>query len=199
MVDISSVENADILRGLSKGDLAELGEIAQEQEFQCRDLLFKRGEEAKTFYIATSGRFSLTVEVRVFESYEEMSLEEKGPFDAFGWSSLVEPRNSIYSCYCIADGAVIAFPRKQLEALLMTNKRLGEEFQHNLNELIANRVRVLQQHWLEEVSQSTARVKELSHSEMSIHWETAMVGPVQPRTHPVRGWIRRHTHLGAGN
>lgn len=196
MIDIATIEKADILGGLSKADLAELGNIGQEQEFKRRELLFKRGEEAKTFYIATRGLFALTVDVRVFDSSNEIALEEKGALDAFGWSSLVEPRRSIYSGYCIEDGAVVAFPRKALEALMMTNRRMGEEFQHNLNELIADRVRVLQQHWLDEVSQSTARVKDLSHSVLTDHWTEAMRGPVQPRPYPVRGWIRRHTHLG---
>ncbi len=199
MLDISSIEKADVLRGFSKADLAELGGIAHEQEFKRRDRLFKRGEEAKTFYIVTRGLFALTVDVRLFEDYAEIALEEKGALDALGWSSLVEPRTSIYSGYCIEDGAVIAFPRKSLEALMMTNRRLGEEFQHNLNELIGTRVRVMQEHWLDEVSQSTARVKELSHSELTHHWAAAMAGSTEPRPHPVRGWIQRHTHLGGEN
>jgi CRP-like cAMP-binding protein len=197
MLDISSIEKADILRGLSKADLAELGGIAQEQEFRRRDRLFRRGEEANTFYIATSGMFALTVDVRIFDGYAEVALEEKGALDAFGWSSLVEPRASIYSGYCIEDGSVVAFPRKPLEALMMTNRRLGEEFQHNLNELIGNRARVMQAHWLDEVSQSSARVKELSHSELTDHWAAAMAEPAKPRSRPVHGWIRRHAHLGA--
>ncbi len=199
MLDISSIEKADILRGLSKADLAELGGIAQEQEFHRRDRLFKRGEEANTFYIATRGLFALTVDVRIFDGYAEVALEEKGALDAFGWSSLVEPRASIYSGYCIEDGTVVAFPRKPLETLMMANRRLGEEFQHNLNELIGHRVRVMQEHWLDEVSQSSARVKELSHSELTHHWEAAMAGSTEPRPHPVRGWIRRHSHLSEGN
>ncbi len=197
MQEISSIEKAKVLRGLSRADLAELGEIAYEQKFERRDCLFKRGEEAKTFYIATRGLFALTVDVRLFEGYAEMALEEKGPLDAFGWSSLVEPRLSIYSTYCIEDGAVVAFPRKPLEALMMSNRRMGEEFQHNLNELIGARVRNLQEHWLEEISQSTARVKELSHSELTHHWAEAMTERATPRPHPLNRWIRRHTHLGA--
>ncbi|MBW2713912.1 MAG: cyclic nucleotide-binding domain-containing protein [Deltaproteobacteria bacterium] len=199
MGDILSIEKADILRGLSKGDLAEISEIAEEQEFKCGERLFERGEEATTFYIATRGLFALTVELRVFDGTEEFALEEKGALDAFGWSALVEPRTSIYSGYCIEEGAVLAFSRKRLEALLMTNRRLGEEFQHNLNELIGTRARTLQEHWLEEISQSTARVRELSHTTVTAHWQAAMMGSQQPSPQPVRGWIRKHMHLGAEN
>jgi len=188
MVDLSPIETAGILRGLSKPDLAELSEIAYEQEFDRKDRLFERGERANTFYIAQTGLFALTVEVRVFDRSSEIVLEEKGPLDAFGWSSLVEPRTSIYSGYCIEAGSVVAFSREQLEALMMANRRLGEELLHNLTELIATRARVLQQLWVDEVSQSMSRVQHWSQSEVTTHWAHVM------RDHgrsSVLGWIRR--------
>ena len=180
MLDLSSIGNADVLRGLTQEDLAELGSIANEQEFERKDLLFERGEAAENFYIATRGQFALTVNLRLFDRHVEMAVEEKGERDAFGWSSLVEPRTSIYSGYCTEDGAAVVLPREQLESLMVSNRRLGEEFLHNLNELIGTRVRVLQQLWLDEVSQSTARVLHWSHSELSTQWSTAMT---QPSTH----------------
>jgi CRP-like cAMP-binding protein len=193
MVDLSTVEKADVLRGLTKADLIELGEIASEQEFEPRDCLFRRGDEGKNFYIATRGRFALTVDTRVFDGSVEMAVEDKGALDAFGWSSLVEPRTSIYSGYCTEAGAVVAFPRKSLEALMMTNRRLGEELLHNLNELIGTRVRVMQKLWLDEVSQSLARVQHWSHTELTTQWAAVMT---EPGSRPVRRWIRRHSHLG---
>jgi|GEM_PF-2667721 len=177
MSDLSSIAKADMLRGLTPEDLAELGTIAQEHQFKRKDRLFERGEEAQNFYIATRGEFSLTVAVRLFDNEVEMAVEEKGALDAFGWSSLVEPRTSIYSGYCTEDGAAVVFPRKQLEALMTSNRRLGEEFLHNLTELVGTRVRVLQQLWLDEVSQSTARVLHWSHSERTAHWASVMKQP----------------------
>lgn len=193
MVNLASIEKADILRGLTKADLAELGAIACEQEFNRRDCLFKRGEEAETFYIATRGRFALTVDLRVFDSHVDLAVEEKGALDAFGWSSLVEPRTAIYSGYCTEDGAVVAFPRERLEALMTTNRRLGEGLLHNLNELIGSRLRVLQQLWLDEVEQSMARVQHWSQTELTARWATAMT---EPGSRSVRSWLRRHTQLG---
>jgi CRP-like cAMP-binding protein len=188
MVDLSSIANADILRGLTEADLAELGAVAGEQEFKPRDCLFSRGEEAETFYIATRGRFALTVAVRVFDDYAEMAVEEKVALDAFGWSALVEPRASIYSGYCLEDGAAVTFPREHLEALMTTNWRLGEIFLRNLNELIGTRVRVLQELWLDEVSQSMARVRHWTHTELTSQLATVMT---EPRSGLVRRWFRR--------
>jgi CRP-like cAMP-binding protein len=196
MVDLSTIANADVLHGLTSEDLAELGAIANTQEFERRDRLFKRGDRAETFYIATSGKFALTVDLRYFDGHVEMAVEDKAPLDAFGWSSLVEPRTSIYSGYCTEDGAVVAFPREPLEALMTNNRRLGEELLHNLNTLIGTRARALQQLWLDEVSQSTSRVLHWSHTELTTQWATAMGSS---DAHPVTGWIRRHTHLDAGS
>jgi CRP-like cAMP-binding protein len=187
MVDLSAIEKADILHGLTKSDLADLGAIARVQEFKRRDCLFKRGEEASALYIAMRGRFALTVDLRVFDGRRELAVEDKGALDAFGWSSLVEPRTSIYSGYCTEDGAVVAFPRKQLEALMIDNRPLGEEFLHNLNELIGTRVRVLQKLWLDEVSQSMARVQYWSHDELTNRWTSAMA---EPKSRPRHHWLR---------
>jgi CRP-like cAMP-binding protein len=191
MVDLSKISRADVLRGLTSEDLTELGAIAAVQEFERRDRLFERGAEATTLYLATSGRYALTVELRSFDGQVEMAVEELGALDAFGWSSLVAPRTSIYSGYCTEDGAAVAFPRQELEALMTSNRRLGEELLRNLNELIGNRLRVLQQLWLEEVSQSSARVQHWSHSELSTQWATAM-SPSGSRS--VGLWRRRTSH-----
>jgi CRP-like cAMP-binding protein len=196
MLDLSPIAQSEVLRGLTNADLAVLGEIACEQEFHHRDCLFQRGADAKTFYIATRGRFALTVDLRSFDDSIELAVEEKRAPDAFGWSSLVAPRTSIYSAYCTEDGAVVAFPRDELEELLTTHTRLGEIFLHNLNELIGTRVRALQKLWLDEISQSSARVSYWSHSKLTTQWASAMTEP-NPRAE--RGWLRRHTHIGRGN
>ena len=120
MVDLTLIENADVLRGLRQEDLFSLATIVSQKEFRRKDRLFKRGEAATEFYIATTGCFSLTVDLRFFDGFVEMAVEEKGALDAFGWSSLVEPRTSIYSGYCTEDGSVIAFPSNRLETLMTT-------------------------------------------------------------------------------
>jgi CRP-like cAMP-binding protein len=192
MVDLSSIETADMLRGLTKADLIELGEVACEQEFKRRDCLFKRGEEAETFFIATRGRFALTVSLRVFDAQVEMAIEDKRAPDAFGWSSLVDPYTSIYSGYCIEDGAAVAFPRDRLEALMTTNPRLREKFLYNLNELIGARLRLVQNLWLDEVSESMARVRHWTNTDLTIEWSEVMT---DPSSRPLRHWFRRHSGL----
>jgi len=196
MIDLSSIESAEVLHGLTKSDLAELGAIASEREFARRDCLFERGEEANNLWIATCGRFVLAVALRVFDGHATMAVEEKRARDAFGWSSLVKPYQSIYSCYCIEDGAAIAFPREPLAALMTTNWRLGEQFLHNLNNLIGGRVRVLQQLWLDEVSHSMARVQHWTDTELTRQLTAVMT---EGRSRRVRSWFREHMRRGAGS
>lgn len=194
MTDMTPIADAPLLRGLTKDDLTELGRIADAQTFERRDCLFRRGDEATTLYLATRGSFALTVELRAFDGHTEMAVEEMGALDAFGWSSLVPPRTSIYTGYCTEDGAAIVLPNKALEALMISNRRLGEELLRNLNELIGNRVRVLQQLWVDEVSRSSARVQHWSHSELTTQWATAMT-PSGSRG--LGRWRRRQSHFGS--
>lgn len=195
MVDLSSIEQADVLRGLTREDLRELGAIAGERAFSRRDRLFRRGEEAETIYVVTRGRFVLTVALRVFDGYTELPVEQKGPLDALGWSSLVEPRTSIYSGYCMEDGAAITFPRRELEGLMAANPQLGSTFRRNLNELIGRRLRSLQELWLEEVSQSMGRVRHWTHTELTVQWHAAMKEADSRGS--LLGWLRREPQGGS--
>ena len=162
MVDLSAIGKAPILRGLTADDLRQLGAIAREQKFLRGERVFTNNQSAECFYIARSGRFALSVGLRALDTQRQLVVEEKAALDAFGWSALVEPRQSIYSADCTAPGTVVAFPRADLEELMAANTRLGEEFSRNLNELIGDRVRVLQQLWIDEVEQSMARVRHWS-------------------------------------
>ncbi|MBW2273246.1 MAG: hypothetical protein JRG96_08240 [Deltaproteobacteria bacterium] len=73
-----------------------------------------------------------------------MAVEEKGALDAFGWSSLVEPHESIYSAFYTFDGTVFAFSGSELRQLMGTDDALGRRLSTNLNALVAARVRAAQ-------------------------------------------------------
>jgi CRP/FNR family cyclic AMP-dependent transcriptional regulator len=174
MVDLSSVRNATILQGLDQSHLSQLAAIASERDTREGEMLFARGQEADTFYIARRGRFALALPLRVFGGHTDMPVEETGALDAFGWSSLVEPHRSIYSAYCTFDGAVFAFPGDQMRRMIESNDRLGHRLSANLNKLIGARVRAVQDLWIDEVEQSTARIHHWTQTDMSSRLERAV-------------------------
>jgi CRP/FNR family transcriptional regulator len=170
MVDLQAIRKATILGGLSVSDLDKLGGLARERRVAHGERLFERGQDADTLYIVLDGCFSLTVVLRVMGEGVETAIEELGTGDALGWSSLVDPRESIYSAWCTEDGRVAAFSRDELEALMDADPALGRRFMRSVAELIGSRVRVLQDLWIEEVDQSMARVMFWTHQEKSTHW-----------------------------
>jgi CRP/FNR family cyclic AMP-dependent transcriptional regulator len=186
MVDLSSVRNAAILQGLDQSHLTQLAAIASERDTREGEMLFARGQEADTFYIARRGRFALALPLRVFGGHTDMPVEETGALDAFGWSSLVEPHRSIYSAYCTFDGAVFAFPGDQMRRMIESNDRLGHRLSANLNKLIGARIRAVQDLWVGEVEQSTARIQHWTQSDMSSRLERA----VKQQSAVGAGWRR---------
>jgi CRP-like cAMP-binding protein len=189
MVDLTSIRDARILHGLTDSDLAALAAIAERQQARKGERLFVRGEVAERFYIVEDGGFALTVVLRALDDRVETAVEELGAGEAFGWSALVEPQRSIYSGYCTSDGAVVAFPGAALEALMATEEGLGFRLSRNLNRLIGARVRVLQDLWVEEIEQSTSRVKFWSANDVSRRWTVALHPPRKQRSwrHPIGG------------
>lgn len=174
MIDFTAIRNAAILKGLDQSELDQLSAIAGETETQDGERLLTRGQLADTLYIVKQGRFALTLPVRVFDQSDEFVVEEKGALDAFGWSSLVEPNTSIYSAYCTSNGALITLPAEELQQLIQTHERLGQRISSNLNRLIGNRVRTLQDLWVDELENSRARVDYWTHTDMSQRLRTAI-------------------------
>jgi len=177
MVDLSSIHEAAILNGLTEPDLEKLGAIAYEKETRKGEQLFSRGTDADTFYIVKEGRFSLTILLRVLDGEVEAAIEEIVAGGGLGWSALVEPHESIYSAYCTEDGSVAALPRDAMKALMSSEEGLGHRFSRNVGELVGNRVRVLQDLWIQEVQQSMLRVSFWTHTKTSMDWETAVRPP----------------------
>jgi CRP-like cAMP-binding protein len=174
MVDLSSVQNAAILEGLDPSHLGQLAAIANELNTRAGDRLFSRGQRADTFYIAKRGRFALALPLRVLGGQTDMAVEEKGSLDAFGWSSLVEPHESIYSAFCTFDGSVFTFPGSALKQLMATNDHLGQQLSANLNALIGARVRAVQDLWIDEVEHSISRVNYWTQNEMTNRLHSAV-------------------------
>jgi CRP-like cAMP-binding protein len=167
MVNFVPIRNAAILEGLEESHLDQLTAIAGERKIHEGDRLFTRGEVADTFYIVESGGIALTLSLREFDEYGEFVVEEKGALDALGWSSLVEPKTSIYSAYCTSDGVVVTLPGEDLQRLFEADHHLGERISSNLNALIGERVRKLQDLWIHELENSHGRVAYWSHTKMS--------------------------------
>ena len=167
MIDLSSIREAAVLDGLTQAEIQEIAEIGRVEHIKKGERLFTRGDEADTFYIVQTGRFALTIDVRIFDGHDEMAVEEKTAGDALGWSALVAPFDSIYSAYCTLDGSVFALPRGDLEELLAADTHLVHRFMRNLTQVVGSRVRALQDLWVHEVEQSRARVEYWTHTRIS--------------------------------
>jgi CRP-like cAMP-binding protein len=173
-MDLAPIRGTSMLQGLTASHLDELGAIATEQQALEGQRLFKRGEVADTFYIVMDGVFALTVALRRLDAPVELGVEEKRPGDALGWSALVAPHDSTYSCYCTETGSVAAFPRNQLEAQLESDPELARRFLTNLARTVGDRVRALQNLWIDEIQQSMARINYWTHEKITSHISEAL-------------------------
>ena len=181
MADLSSVRDAPMLEGVTEEGLVELEAIARLEETTKGEQLFVRGEQAAKLYIVKEGAFSLTLPLRRLGNVLELALEEKRSGDALGWSTLVAPYLSIYSCYCAVEGGLFSFERGDLARLMSMDLDLGTRISINLNQMIAGRLRLLQSLWLEEIEQSTARVDRWSQTEIGENLNAALHPPPKRR------------------
>lgn len=167
MVDLSSIRNAAVFDGMTDADLKQLGSIAHEELSNPGDRLIQRGDLAETFYVIRDGCFTLSIMMNAAGRQIDVPIEEKGRGAALVWSSLVEPRMSIYSIHCKTPGAVVALPRQAMLELMASDPGLGYRFMTNLCQIVRSRASTLQELWIEEVEQSMTRVKHWVKENMS--------------------------------
>ena len=67
-----------------------------------------------------------------------------------------------------------AFPRSPLEARLASDPELARRFMTNLAQTVGDRVRALQNLWIEEIQQSMARVNYWTHDKITSHVSEAL-------------------------
>jgi CRP-like cAMP-binding protein len=170
-----------MFEGITDAELAGLEAIAHLEEIKRGERLFSRGEAAEKFYIVRDGAFSLALPLRRRERIVDLDVEEKGTGEALGWSSLVAPYRSVYSCYCTADGSLFSFRQAEMLELMSSTSKLGIRIGINLNRLIAGCFQSLQIQWIEEVEKSEESADHWSRAEVASHFALAVRTPRKKR------------------
>ncbi len=182
------IEKAILFHGFTGSELDALRTIGEEIPIERGERIFARGDSAEALYLTRAGQLVLTIGLRVFDDTEEMVVEELRAGNAFGWSTLVDPHQWLYSAFCTADGSLIRFPREQLEELITTNQDLGYRLRTNISELIGRRLRTLQELWIAEVEQSTARIHHWTNKEANRQLREML----RPTPHKSSSWNLFH-------
>ncbi len=107
MTTLETLENLDIFKALTDGELEKIQELCSEEEFQRDQRLFAEGEPARDVWIVIDGKVDLRFEMpnalpptsdSTISSHDNVTPESQ----VFGWSCFIPPYKMRLSAYCVS-------------------------------------------------------------------------------------------------
>jgi CRP-like cAMP-binding protein len=101
---------SELFDNLGESALEVMGGLSWEKTCDGRDLVFREGDEADTFYILVEGTVHL-----VMGEDEQLCFVVDRSGQVFGWSALIEPYRYRASARCLTPAKLIVIPREAVE------------------------------------------------------------------------------------
>ena len=146
-----SIEQADMLRGVSAGDAARLTDLGSRMHVSAGAQLFELGTAARDVFLIERGRISLTLPMRIGARQEDVMVEERTAGQMVGWSGLIPPHRFTLKASAQLDTDLIVLPRALVLEFFDANPSIGYVVMQNVASIVGQRLQVFQAMWLREM------------------------------------------------
>jgi CRP-like cAMP-binding protein len=143
--------NADLLKGLSEGEVERVLALGRRMVLTSGAELFHLGDVADCIYLVARGRVRLTLPMQVRNHEEDVLVEERSSGQTVGWSALIPPYRLTLTATAALETEVIALPREALAAYFTAHPDTGYAVSMNLSCVIGQRLQLFQAMWLREI------------------------------------------------
>lgn len=146
-----ATHSAELFKGLSPEETQRITDLGQRVRVGTGKDLFRLGEPADSIFIVERGRIALTLPMQVGGRDEDVSIEERTPGEAFGWSALIPPHRFTLKATAPLETEVLAIPRGALFEHFAAHPEVGYIVTRNVAEVMGQRLQILQAMWLREM------------------------------------------------
>ncbi|MGE5199150.1 MAG: Crp/Fnr family transcriptional regulator [Rhodospirillaceae bacterium] len=146
-----SIEQADMLHGVSATDAARLTALGSRVHVPTGTQLFELGADAHDVFLIERGRIALTLPMRIGPRQEDALVEERTAGQMVGWSGLIPPHRFTLKASAQIDTDVLVLPRAAVFAFFDANPAIGYVVMQNLASIVGQRLQVFQAMWLREM------------------------------------------------
>ena len=150
---------ADLLKGLTDAQSAELLALGARHQYQTGAELFSLGAAASSVFLIERGRIALTLPMQVQGREEDVMVEERDGGQVVGWSGLIPPHRFTLKATAQLQTDVIVLEREALLAHFAKNPQVGYIITRNVASVTGQRLQIFQAMWLREMQ----RVIELGY------------------------------------
>ena len=146
-----SIEQADMLHGVSAADAARLVALGSRVHVPSGALLFELGAEATGVFLIERGRIALTLPMVFGDRHEDVMVEDRTAGQLVGWSGLIPPHRFTLKATAQIDTDVLVLPRAPVLAFFDANPAVGYAVMRNLASVVGQRLQMTQAMWLREM------------------------------------------------
>jgi CRP-like cAMP-binding protein len=140
--DIQTLKSLDLFADLNFGELEQIAPLMHLMKVTEGEVLTRKGETARTFFIILSGNFMLS-----FNEERSFTLHNKG--NIIGWSTVVTPFRYTGTAIALTDGLVLSMPGQEFLRLIQSNSALGEKIMRKINKIVSERMPYMTGAWEE--------------------------------------------------
>ena len=140
--DIQTLKSVDLFADLNFGELEQIVPLMHLMKVTEGEVLTRRGETARTFFIILSGNFMLS-----FKKERSFTLHNKG--DIIGWSTVVTPFRYKGTATALTDGLVLFMPGQEFLDLIQSNSAIGDKIMRKINKIVSERMPYMTGAWEE--------------------------------------------------
>ncbi len=139
MEDLSGIlKNHPFLKDLDENYLQQITSCASNVVFKENDIIFKEGDEAKSFYLIRSGKVALELNGREKGNVRILTI---GSGQILGWSWIVSPYKWHFEAHALEDVNAIALDGKCLREKCEEDPKMGYEMIKRFTQILEQRLR----------------------------------------------------------
>ncbi|MEM2878662.1 MAG: cyclic nucleotide-binding domain-containing protein [Candidatus Hadarchaeales archaeon] len=132
------LKKMDIFEFVGKEELKKIAEIAEIEEFEPGEYVFRDGDIGKKIYVVLEGRVSVEIPVGSGKTVQVYTMTK---WRFFGYPSLLRDKKFTTNARCLDRVKVVSIPADGLEEIFKENCTCGYLVMKRVAELIAQKLR----------------------------------------------------------
>ncbi len=132
------LRKCEVFRALDDKQLREVEKMCESTEFEAGVIICKQSRKEEKLYVIENGTVGIILEVGPLAQRQVQAVAD---FEAFGWSSMLDPYVCTATVKALEKTKVLAFDGKELSSLCTTKPEIGCRISRGIARVVATRLR----------------------------------------------------------
>ena len=138
----NALSQSQVFKGLREDEVSLFAPLREELSVERGESVCRAGNPARYLYVVEEGRVALTMTLSRPDGSvtQPTTVASLGPMEAFGWSSLVEPRVLRFSAQAVEPSRLTRLDGRALQTVMEEHPSVGYRVMVNLTQLLGSRL-----------------------------------------------------------